>query len=103
MSRLHIHTEHHLVKRIGWLRAAVLGANDGIVSTASLMIGVGVGVGLDACCLRRYRGLKCSLYHQTLVRVRQDCAEGTIFSSALILLIGLYVGYHGLQGILNGH
>ena len=40
MSRLHIHTEKHLVKRIGWLRAAVLGANDGIVSTASLMVGV---------------------------------------------------------------
>jgi VIT1/CCC1 family predicted Fe2+/Mn2+ transporter len=34
------HTEQHLVKRIGWLRAAVLGANDGIVSTASLMVGV---------------------------------------------------------------
>jgi VIT1/CCC1 family predicted Fe2+/Mn2+ transporter len=34
------HREHHLVSRIGWLRAAVLGANDGIVSTASLIIGV---------------------------------------------------------------
>ena len=34
------HTENHLVSRIGWLRAAVLGANDGIVSTASLIIGV---------------------------------------------------------------
>lgn len=34
------HRETHLVSRIGWLRAAVLGANDGIVSTASLMIGV---------------------------------------------------------------
>ena len=32
--------EHHRVHRIGWLRAAVLGANDGIVSTASLIIGV---------------------------------------------------------------
>jgi vacuolar iron transporter family protein len=40
MSRLHTHTETHLVKRIGWLRAAVLGANDGIVSTASLIVGV---------------------------------------------------------------
>ena len=40
MSRLKIHNEHHLVKRIGWLRAAVLGANDGIISTASLMVGV---------------------------------------------------------------
>ncbi len=38
MSRLH--TENHLVARIGWLRAAVLGANDGIVSTASLIVGV---------------------------------------------------------------
>ncbi len=38
MSRLH--TENHLVSRIGWLRAAVLGANDGIVSTASLVVGV---------------------------------------------------------------
>ncbi len=32
--------EHHYVHRIGWLRAAVLGANDGIVSTASLIVGV---------------------------------------------------------------
>lgn len=38
MSRLH--AENHLVERIGWLRAAVLGANDGIVSTASLIVGV---------------------------------------------------------------
>lgn len=40
MSRLSSHPEQHLVSRIGWLRAAVLGANDGIVSTASLIIGV---------------------------------------------------------------
>jgi vacuolar iron transporter family protein len=38
MSRLH--SESHLVERIGWLRAAVLGANDGIISTASLILGV---------------------------------------------------------------
>jgi VIT1/CCC1 family predicted Fe2+/Mn2+ transporter len=36
----HLHPETHLVARIGWLRAAVLGANDGIVSTASLIVGV---------------------------------------------------------------
>ena len=35
-----IHTEAHLVHRIGWLRAAVLGANDGIVSVASILVGV---------------------------------------------------------------
>lgn len=40
MSRLRSHREGHLVSRIGWLRAAVLGANDGIVSTASLITGV---------------------------------------------------------------
>lgn len=40
MSRLRLHTERHLVSRVGWLRAAVLGANDGIVSTASLIVGV---------------------------------------------------------------
>jgi len=34
------HRERHLVQRIGWLRAAVLGANDGILSTASLIVGV---------------------------------------------------------------
>ncbi|MEZ5995007.1 MAG: VIT family protein [Hyphomonadaceae bacterium] len=34
------HTERHLLDRVGWLRAAVLGANDGIVSTASLIVGV---------------------------------------------------------------
>jgi vacuolar iron transporter family protein len=40
MSRLHIHTERHAFSRTGWLRAGVLGANDGIVSTASLILGV---------------------------------------------------------------
>lgn len=37
---MRLHSEQHLVSRIGWLRAAVLGANDGIVSTASLILGV---------------------------------------------------------------
>src|SRR5216683_3715145 len=34
------HREQHRTERIGWLRAAVLGANDGILSTASLVLGV---------------------------------------------------------------
>lgn len=37
--------EAHLVERTGWLRAAVLGANDGILSTASLLVGVAAGGG----------------------------------------------------------
>ena len=39
------HRERHRTDRIGWLRAAVLGANDGIVSTASLVVGVAARAG----------------------------------------------------------
>jgi len=39
------HSERHFVDRIGWLRAAVLGANDGIVSIASLIVGVAAAAG----------------------------------------------------------
>lgn len=39
------HKEAHLVQRIGWLRAAVLGANDGIISTASLILGIVAAAG----------------------------------------------------------
>ncbi len=48
MARANLHPEKHLVSRIGWLRAAVLGANDGIVSTASLIIGVAAAVAKPA-------------------------------------------------------
>jgi VIT1/CCC1 family predicted Fe2+/Mn2+ transporter len=40
LARSRTHIERHAVSRVGWLRAAVLGANDGIVSTASLIVGV---------------------------------------------------------------
>jgi VIT1/CCC1 family predicted Fe2+/Mn2+ transporter len=40
MARARRHKEHHKTARVGWLRASVLGANDGIVSTASLIVGV---------------------------------------------------------------
>lgn len=40
IMKLMRHTERHKTHRIGWLRAAVMGANDGIVSTASLVLGV---------------------------------------------------------------
>ncbi len=42
------HREWHRTERIGWLRAAVLGANDGIVSTASLILGVAAADGTHA-------------------------------------------------------
>src|ERR1039457_2763767 len=40
MSRFGRNAENHLLDRIGWMRPAVLGANDGIISTASLIVGV---------------------------------------------------------------
>ena len=40
MKTSHSHRERHRTERVGWLRAAVLGANDGIISTASLVVGV---------------------------------------------------------------
>lgn len=56
MSRLH--DESHNIERIGWLRAAVLGANDGIVSTASLVVGVAAAAaGKDAVLLAGVAGL----------------------------------------------
>ena len=45
MKPFHRHAERHRTDRIGWLRAAVLGANDGIVSTASLVLGVAAAGG----------------------------------------------------------
>jgi vacuolar iron transporter family protein len=55
MSRLRAHPERHLVSRIGWLRAAVLGANDGIVSTASLIIGVATASGANFKIARLFK------------------------------------------------
>ncbi len=45
------HLERHYASRIGWLRAAVLGANDGIVSTASLLVGVAAAGGTRSAVL----------------------------------------------------
>lgn len=42
------HAELHKIERVGWLRAAVLGANDGIVSTSSLIIGVAAAQGYES-------------------------------------------------------
>src|SRR6202795_1851930 len=45
------HMERHPIKSIGWLRAAVLGANDGIVSTSSLVLGVAAAPGTHGSIL----------------------------------------------------
>ncbi len=91
MSRLH--AESHLVHRIGWLRAAVLGANDGIVSTASIIVGVAASgaahsaiivsgvAGLVAGAMSMAAGEYVSVSSQTdteqadLARERKELAE----------------------------
>lgn len=47
------HKEYHRIERVGWLRAAVLGANDGIISTASLLIGVAAAQNKKRSCHHR--------------------------------------------------
>jgi VIT1/CCC1 family predicted Fe2+/Mn2+ transporter len=87
------HSEIHMVHRIGWLRAAVLGANDGIVSTSSLVVGVaaaGTGrtevliaglAGLVAGAMSMAAGEYVSVSSQTdaekadLARERKELAE----------------------------
>ena len=87
------HRETHLIERIGWLRAAVLGANDGIISTASLMVGVATasnsisevlvagGAGLVAGAMSMAAGEYVSVSSQAdtenadLARERKELAE----------------------------
>jgi VIT1/CCC1 family predicted Fe2+/Mn2+ transporter len=107
MSRLRTHRETHLVNRIGWLRAAVLGANDGIVSTASLIVGVAAAAtakndvllagiaGLVAGAMSMAAGEYVSVSsqsdteHADLEREKQELAEDP--QGELDELAGLYV------------
>jgi vacuolar iron transporter family protein len=107
MSRLPPHTERHLVQRIGWLRAAVLGANDGIVSTASLIVGVAASsagpseilvagvAGLVAGAMSMAAGEYVSVSSQAdtekadLERERKELSEDAEFE--LAELTGIYV------------
>ena len=83
------HRERHRSERIGWLRAAVLGANDGIVSTASLVVGVAaasaVGAWLNAAVL--YVVLAGRGHYRAPARLllriaRQVAAEGVAADAA---------------------
>ncbi len=97
MSRSYQHKENHLVDRIGWLRAAVLGANDGIISTASLIVGVAASAtagnevlvtgiaGLVAGAMSMAAGEYVSVSsqsdteHADLARERQELADNPEF------------------------
>jgi vacuolar iron transporter family protein len=102
------HSEFHRSHRIGWLRAAVLGANDGIVSTASLIIGVAAAsASHDAILLTGVAGLAAgamSMAAGEYVSVSSqadtenaDLARETLelemdFDHELQELAGIYVG-----------
>jgi VIT1/CCC1 family predicted Fe2+/Mn2+ transporter len=103
-----IHREYHLADRIGWLRAAVLGANDGIVSTASLIAGVAAAsagrsdillagvAGLVAGAMSMAAGEYVSVSSQSdteradLTRERRELADAP--ESELDELANIYVG-----------
>ena len=105
MSRLH--SESHRTEHIGWLRAAVLGANDGIVSTASLIIGVAASnashgavlvagvAGLVAGAMSMAAGEYVSVSSQSdteqadIARERQELATDAVHEEAE--LAGIYV------------
>ena len=110
-----VHRERHRSDRIGWLRAAVLGANDGIVSTASLVVGVAAAeatrqhvlvagvAGLVAGALSMAAGEYVSVSSQAdteradLTRERQELAADP--QAEEDELIGIYVR-RGLEGEL---
>jgi VIT1/CCC1 family predicted Fe2+/Mn2+ transporter len=109
------HTEFHRSERIGWLRAAVLGANDGILSTASLILGVAAAgasesailtagiAGLVAGAMSMAAGEYVSVSSQAdteeadLARERHELANDIEHEQAE--LAGIYVG-RGLDAAL---
>jgi vacuolar iron transporter family protein len=111
------HREQHRTERIGWLRAAVLGANDGIVSTASLVVGIAAShasrsavlvagvAGLVAGAMSMAAGEYVSVSSQAdteaadLNRERKELATDNVFEQQE--LASIYVG-RGLEPELAG-
>src|SRR5689334_1240542 len=102
------HPEQHRTHRVGWLRAAVLGANDGIVSTASLVVGVAAShaarheilvagiAGLVAGAMSTAAGEYVSVSSQADTEKADLAREGTELAANPDLeqaeLAGIYVG-----------
>ena len=102
------HPEYHRLQHIGWLRAAVLGANDGIISTASLMIGVasahmahasilltgvaGLVAGTMAMAAGEYVSVSSQADTETADLERERVELATDFDHELNELAGIYVG-----------
>jgi vacuolar iron transporter family protein len=102
------HSENHRTHHIGWLRAAVLGANDGIVSTASLIIGVaaahmahdailltgvaGLVAGTMAMAAGEYVSVSSQADTESADMAREKLEIETDFDHELQELAGIYVG-----------
>jgi vacuolar iron transporter family protein len=109
------HSENHRSHRIGWLRAAVLGANDGIVSTASLIIGVasahmahdailltgvaGLVAGTMAMAAGEYVSVSSQADTEAADMAREKAELETDFDHELQELAGIYIG-RGLTPVL---
>jgi VIT1/CCC1 family predicted Fe2+/Mn2+ transporter len=102
------HKEAHLIDRIGWLRASVLGANDGIVSTASLIVGVaaaqatpatilltgiaGLVAGAMSMAAGEYVSVSSQADSESADRAREENELATIPDKEREELIGIYEG-----------
>ncbi len=102
------HSEFHRSHRIGWLRAAVLGANDGIVSTASLIIGVaaanashsailltgiaGLVAGTMSMAAGEYVSVSSQADTEAADMAREKVELATDFDHEMQELAGIYVG-----------
>jgi vacuolar iron transporter family protein len=103
-----LHRERHLIERIGWLRAAVLGANDGIISTASLILGVataatspneifvagvaGLVAGATAMAAGEYVSVSSQADTENADRVRERGELAELPDAELADLTQIYVG-----------
>ena len=85
------HREWHRTERVGWLRAAVLGANDGIVSTASLIVGVAAAQATSQGIL--VAGVVADL---VLSRLRPHASSRDLHVFALVLPVLFYAAYFAL-------
>jgi VIT1/CCC1 family predicted Fe2+/Mn2+ transporter len=80
------HQEHHRQHRVGWLRPAVLGANDGIVSTASLIIGVAAAnSGHEAIIIAGTAGLVAGAISMAAGEYVSVCSQADTEKSDLLL------------------
>lgn len=109
------HKEAHLIDRIGWLRASVLGANDGIVSTASLIVGVaaaqatpaiilltgiaGLVAGAMLMAAGEYVSVSSQADTENADRIREENELATIPDKEREELVGIYEA-HGLDRAL---